>query len=73
MAFRIGRLGAALAAGAALTLAAAGAALAWGHTGHRDIGYLAIESLPSDLPQFLLVSATYATKGFSSMFTPKAA
>jgi hypothetical protein len=31
----------------------AGQALAWGATGHRLIGQLAIESLPSDLPAFL--------------------
>ena len=51
------RLGWAGGAGALAALAIAGAALAWGHTGHRDIGYLAIESLPADLPVFLRASA----------------
>jgi hypothetical protein len=32
---------------------AAGQALAWGATGHRFIGRLAIEGLPADLPAFL--------------------
>ena len=54
---RLSRLGWAGAAGAVAALAMAGAALAWGHTGHRDIGYLAIESLPADLPVFLRASA----------------
>jgi hypothetical protein len=43
--------------GLALSLAAAGAALAWGHTGHRFIGYLAVEQLPEEIPVFLRASA----------------
>ncbi|MDE2355634.1 MAG: S1/P1 Nuclease [Alphaproteobacteria bacterium] len=38
---------------AASTLAAPGAALAWGSTGHRMIGQLAVETLPDTLPAFL--------------------
>jgi hypothetical protein len=41
-----------LAAGAVLLLAA-GQALAWGATGHRIIGRLALETLPASLPDFL--------------------
>jgi hypothetical protein len=43
--------------GAALTailaLAAGGEAMAWGSSGHRMIGVAAMQSLPSDLPDFL--------------------
>lgn len=35
------------------TLASAGQALAWGSSGHRLIGELALKSLPSELPDFL--------------------
>ena len=38
---------------AAVLLAAAGAAWAWGATGHRLIGRIAMESLPAELPAFL--------------------
>lgn len=44
------RLAAAL---AALTLLAPAQALAWGATGHRMVGELAMETLPADLPAFL--------------------
>jgi len=37
----------------ALALAIPGSAVAWGATGHRVIGRLAIETLPPDLPTFL--------------------
>jgi len=36
-----------------MALLPAGQSLAWGSTGHRLIGRLAIEALPSDLPAFL--------------------
>ena len=42
-----------IAVGALLALGAAGAAFAWGSSGHRMIGAAAIESLPDDLPAFL--------------------
>lgn len=45
---------------AAISAAATGAAFAWGHTGHRIIGYLAVEGLPADLPVFLRASAADA-------------
>jgi hypothetical protein len=45
---------AALALAAAICACSAGrGALAWGATGHRFIGRLAVESLPADLPSFL--------------------
>jgi hypothetical protein len=40
-------------AAALLALGAAGAAFAWGSSGHRMIGEAAIEALPDDLPAFL--------------------
>src|ERR1700744_3669504 len=45
----------ALFAGVAMTVSGLGAgqALAWGATGHRLIGQLAVESLPLDMPAFL--------------------
>ena len=46
-----------LAMGAVVSLCAAGAAQAWGHSGHRMIGYLAVEGLPADLPLFVRASA----------------
>jgi hypothetical protein len=42
-----------LAAAAILTLCAANQVLAWGAMGHREIGVLAIEALPAELPAFL--------------------
>ncbi|MEO8926879.1 MAG: S1/P1 Nuclease [Caulobacteraceae bacterium] len=36
----------------AFTAALAGQAMAWGSTGHRMIGRLAVEALPADLPAF---------------------
>lgn len=42
---------------AAVSVAGTGSALAWGHTGHRIIGYLAVEGLPADMPVFLRASA----------------
>jgi hypothetical protein len=41
------------AACASLSLVAAHGALAWGSTGHRMVGRLAMEDLPADLPPFL--------------------
>ena len=41
------------AACATLSLAAAHGALAWGSTGHRMVGRLAIEDLPPEMPAFL--------------------
>ena len=39
--------------GAAVALAAAGQALAWGSSGHRMIGQAAVDALPPDLPGFV--------------------
>lgn len=44
-------------AAAAVLIAPAGRALAWSETGHRDIGRLGVETLPSDLPAFLRAPA----------------
>jgi len=41
----------------------AGQALAWGATGHRFIGRLAVETLPMDLPQFLHTPAAVEAEG----------
>lgn len=46
------RSGIALAVGL-LALGASGQALAWGDTGHRMIGQVAVQSLPADVPPFL--------------------
>ena len=43
--------------------ALAGRALAWGATGHRLIGRLAVERLPADLPRFLLASDSIEAEG----------
>jgi hypothetical protein len=54
------------AAGAAAgvsALATAGAALAWGASGHRLVGEAAMQSLPSDLPAFLRAPATVQAVG----------
>ena len=48
---------------AVLAVAWAGHALAWGATGHRIIGRLAMESLPADCPPFLRTAATAETVG----------
>jgi hypothetical protein len=50
------------AAGAVLLLTA-GQALAWGATGHRIIGRLAMETLPSSLPAFLRTEEAAAAVG----------
>src|SRR5579863_9864817 len=47
----------------AVCLAAPLAALAWGSTGHRIIGRLAIQSLPGDLPGFLRTQEAAAWVG----------
>jgi hypothetical protein len=44
-------------------LAAAGAAFAWGSSGHRMIGMAAIEALPPELPDFLHTPDTAETVG----------
>src|SRR5690349_7112105 len=41
---------------AAALIAAPGAALAWGNTGHRIIGELAVRALPPEMPAFLRTS-----------------
>jgi len=46
-----------LALAAALCLCVAGGALAWGSTGHRVIGRLAMQTLPDDTPAFLRTAA----------------
>jgi hypothetical protein len=43
--------------------ALAGHALAWGATGHRIIGRLAVLTLPADLPAFLRASAAVEAEG----------
>ncbi len=43
----------ALAAAAVLALTPAGPALAWGNTGHRMVGTLAMQALPTEVPAFL--------------------
>jgi hypothetical protein len=43
----------AVAVGAVLALAAGGEVWAWGAMGHREIGELAVQALPTDLPAFL--------------------
>jgi hypothetical protein len=45
--------GALSAAALAWAIGSAGQALAWGATGHRIIGRLAVQALPADLPEFL--------------------
>jgi hypothetical protein len=47
----------------ALTAGAAGQALAWGDSGHRFVGQLAIEALPATLPAFLRTPAAAAEIG----------
>ena len=54
------RLAAAVTLATIMSLGSATGALAWGHAGHRIIGYLAVEGLPADLPLFLRASATDA-------------
>ena len=54
------RAAALMACASLIGAAAADTALAWGHTGHRMIGYLAVEGLPADLPVFLRASAVDA-------------
>lgn len=58
---RRARLGAIFAAG--LFLAAPHGAFAWGATGHRIIGRLAVQTLPADLPAFLRAPAAVAAIG----------
>ena len=53
---------AALAAGL-FACAIADDALAWGATGHRFIGRLAVEALPADLPRFLRTPAAAESEG----------
>jgi hypothetical protein len=48
---------------AVLTLAGASQAWAWGATGHRQIGELAIEALPDELPAFLRTPETAQAVG----------
>jgi hypothetical protein len=43
--------------------AAASQALAWGATGHRFIGRLAVESLPADLPEFIRAPGAVEAEG----------
>ena len=50
---RPNRLALALIAAALLGGAAVTQVLAWGATGHRIIGQLAIETLPAEIPSFL--------------------
>jgi len=50
-------------AAALLALGAAGAAFAWGSSGHRMIGEAAMASLPSDMPPFLLSPIAAASVG----------
>jgi hypothetical protein len=52
-----------LALALALGLAAAGGAQAWGSTGHRIIGRLAMETLPADAPAFLRTGAAVEAVG----------
>ena len=52
-----------LAGALAVTLALAGHALAWGATGHRLIGQLAIEALPPEIPAFLRTPAAAQVVG----------
>jgi hypothetical protein len=49
--------------GAILSLCAATQVLAWGATGHREIGELAIQALPADLPAFLRTPETAQAVG----------
>ena len=49
--------------GAAVALAAAGQALAWGSSGHRMIGEAAIDTLPAELPMFLRAPAAAVAVG----------
>jgi len=53
----------ALCAVAASALATAPQAWAWGATGHRDIGELAIKALPAELPAFLRTPETAQAVG----------
>ncbi len=53
----------ALSAVAASALATATQVWAWGATGHRDIGELAIEALPAELPAFLRTPETAQAVG----------
>lgn len=48
---------------AAALLAAPASALAWGNTGHRIIGVLALETLPDSAPAFLRAPAVVAEVG----------
>lgn len=48
---------------AACVVALAGQAFAWGATGHRLIGRLAVETLPAELPDFLRAPAAAALVG----------
>lgn len=48
---------------AAMALGAAGAAFAWGSSGHRMIGMAAIERLPPELPAFLREHASAVAVG----------
>jgi hypothetical protein len=48
---------------ACVALAAPLAVLAWGATGHRIIGRLAVEALPADLPAFLRTRAAVEAAG----------
>ena len=47
----------------AVAVGAAGAAFAWGSSGHRIIGELAIETLPPELPAFLHTPGAAAAAG----------
>lgn len=48
---------------AALVVAAPGSLLAWGNTGHRMVGELAIRALPAELPAFLRTPQAAANVG----------
>lgn len=53
----------ALAAAAAIAFAPAGPALAWGNTGHRMVGTLAMQALPAEVPAFLRSKQAAADMG----------
>ena len=63
MAFPIASTCPRIAWAAAATLLFAGHALAWGATGHRLIGRLAVEALPVEIPAFLRSSAAAEAVG----------
>lgn len=53
----------ALAAAAVIAFTPAGPALAWGNTGHRMVGTLAMQSLPAEVPAFLRTKQAAADMG----------